>query len=169
MFEEVVTMINIVTEINSDHRKQISPTKQHLDYLWSKVICFVLSHWDLPSHGAVPCALGIFGKLLNELVGVHQFGLRLFGATMWKLLIIEPFFQWKLNKIKNENFIGICKCSWCCWKAHSDSDLIKFISKLRCEKYWFLVPFVHENLNKLQKLSLEGKISWAVNVFTNYN
>jgi hypothetical protein len=26
-------------------------------------------------------------------IGVHQIGLRLFGATMWKLLIIEPFPQ----------------------------------------------------------------------------
>jgi hypothetical protein len=30
-----------------------------------------------------------------------------FGAMMWKLLIIEPFFfNEKLNKIKTENFIG---------------------------------------------------------------
>jgi hypothetical protein len=28
-------------------------------------------------------------------VGVHQLGLRLFGATVWKLLIIEPFSQFK--------------------------------------------------------------------------
>jgi hypothetical protein len=35
-------------------------------------------------------------------VGVHRLGLRLFGATVWKLLIIEPFFQWKLNKIETE-------------------------------------------------------------------
>jgi len=34
---------------------------------------------------------------------VHWLGLRLFGATMWKLLVIEPFSQWKLNKIETEN------------------------------------------------------------------
>jgi hypothetical protein len=39
-------------------------------------------------------ALGIFGKLSMSR-GVHQFGLRLFGATLWKLLIIEPFFSMK--------------------------------------------------------------------------
>jgi hypothetical protein len=30
----------------------------------------------------------------------------------------------------------------------------------------FLVHFVVENSNKLQKLGLEGKISWSFNVFT---
>ncbi len=37
-------------------------------------------------------ALVIVGKLSMS-IGVHQIGLRLFGATMWKLLIIEPFPQ----------------------------------------------------------------------------
>jgi hypothetical protein len=35
-----------------------------------------------------------------------------FGATVWKLLIIEPFSQWKLNKIESENPIGIWGCSF---------------------------------------------------------
>jgi hypothetical protein len=30
-------------------------------------------------------------------VGVHQLGLRLLGGMVWKQLIIEPFFQWKIN------------------------------------------------------------------------
>jgi hypothetical protein len=38
---------------------------------------------------------------------VHRLGLRLFGATMWKLLIIEPFSEQKLNKIETKNYIGI--------------------------------------------------------------
>jgi hypothetical protein len=46
-----------------------------------------------------------------------------FKTTEWKLLIIEPFFQQKLNKIKTENRVGIW---WCCWKAVSESDLIEF-------------------------------------------
>jgi hypothetical protein len=33
--------------------------------------------------------------------------LKLFGATMWKLLIIEPFSERKLNKIETKNYIGI--------------------------------------------------------------
>ncbi len=32
-------------------------------YLLSKVVCFVLSSWDLPNHGTSCQALGIFGKL----------------------------------------------------------------------------------------------------------
>jgi hypothetical protein len=35
-----------------------------------------------------------------------------FGATVWKLLIIEPFSQWKLNQIESENSIGIWGCSF---------------------------------------------------------
>ncbi len=37
-------------------------------------------------------------------VGVHWLVLRLFGAMVWKILIIESFFQWKLNKIENWNW-----------------------------------------------------------------
>jgi hypothetical protein len=50
----------------------------------------------------------------------------------------------------------------------SKLDLIKFISKkleLRCGWYWFLSGFVARNSNKLQKLGLEGKMSWVLNVF----
>jgi hypothetical protein len=58
-----------------------------------------------------------------------------FGATVWKLLIIEP----KLNKIESENSIGIWGGhSWCCWKALGESDLVEFISQfseLRCGRY----------------------------------
>jgi hypothetical protein len=71
---------------------------------------------------------------------VHQLGLRLLGATMWKLLIIESFYQRKLNKIKAEIYIGIWGHSWCCWKMLEESDLIEFISqfsKLTCESSFF--------------------------------
>jgi hypothetical protein len=49
----------------------------------------------------------------SQWVRVHWLGLGLFGAMVWKLLIIEPFFQWKLNEIKTENNIGTWECSWC--------------------------------------------------------
>jgi len=42
---------------------------------------------------------------------------------------IEPFFQWKLNKIEIENNIEIWGHSWCCWKAPGKLDLIEFISQ----------------------------------------
>jgi hypothetical protein len=44
------------------------------------------------------------------------------GAMVWKLLIIEPFFQSKFNKIKIESNLGIWKCSWCFWKALGKLD-----------------------------------------------
>ncbi len=52
-----------------------------------------------------------------EWVGLHPLGLRLFGAMVWKLLIIESFFQWRLNKFQTQNCIGILRCSWYCWKV----------------------------------------------------
>ncbi len=122
------------------------------------LMCFMLTSWYLAKALDVSCcALGIFGKLsmfhvvlLVSLesspwwVEVHRVGLRLFGVTMWKLLIIEPFSQWKLNKIIN--CIGIWECSWYCWKALGESDLIKFISQfseLRCRRYWFWGGFCY--------------------------
>jgi hypothetical protein len=122
-------------------------------YLWSKVVCFVLFlSWDLPSHGA-PCDTHyIFETLFNVEISqattlhvvlivsskhfwwqlkVHQLGLRLFGISVWKLLIIEPFSQWKLNKIKIENcvleFEGVVE------KALTliNSNLINFISQFQ--------------------------------------
>jgi hypothetical protein len=48
----------------------------------------------------------------------------------WKLLITELFSQCELNEIETENCTGIWKrCSWCCWKALKESDLIEFISQ----------------------------------------
>jgi hypothetical protein len=38
-------------------------------------------------------------------------------SSVWKLLIIEPFSQWNLNKTQTENCIRIWEYSWCCWKA----------------------------------------------------
>jgi hypothetical protein len=37
---------------------------------------------------------------------MHRLGLGLFGPMVWKLLIIDPFSQRKLNKIEIKNFIG---------------------------------------------------------------
>jgi hypothetical protein len=102
-------------------------------------------------------------------IGVHQLGLRLFGTMVHKLLIIESFFHWKLNEIKTKHCIQIWLHSWCSWKTLGEPNLIEFISQfseLRCGKYWFLMHFDVENSNKLQKLCLEGKISWTFNVFT---
>jgi hypothetical protein len=78
-------------------------------YLWSKVIFFVLF-----CHAKISQIMALHVTLLISLqsfqwVGVHQVCLTLFGTTVWKLYIIEPFSQWKLNQIKTENYIGIWK------------------------------------------------------------
>jgi MFS superfamily sulfate permease-like transporter len=51
--------------------------------LWCLVLFYFVS-WDLPNHPASCHALGIFGKLL-----MNRGSSRLFGVTLWKLLIIE--------------------------------------------------------------------------------
>jgi len=66
-------------------------TTSRLSMKQGSLFCFVTLRSPKPRH-LMLCALGIFGKLSMSR-GVHQFGLRLFGATMRKLLIIEPFFQ----------------------------------------------------------------------------
>jgi hypothetical protein len=122
-------------------------------YLWSEVLCFIVCHIEISLNMTLHAMILVFSKKFKW-IGVHWFGLRLFGIMVWKLLIIEPFFQWKLNKIKTENCIGILGRSWCYWKAISNSDLRKFIfqiSKLRCGRYWFLNGFFCCKFKKLQK------------------
>jgi len=113
-------------------------------YLWSKVVlflfCHVTSRWDLPNYSAsCTCLVSLES---SQWEGCIDLVWDCFGAILWKLLIIEPFSQYKVNKIENEKCIeGI---SWCCWKALGKSDLIGFISQfseLRCERYWFLNEF----------------------------
>jgi hypothetical protein len=67
--------------------------------------CFLFLHWDLPNHDASCHNLGIFGNL--SMSRVHQLGLRLFEATVWKLLIIKARSQWNLNKIKTEHYMDL--------------------------------------------------------------
>jgi hypothetical protein len=71
--------------------------------------------------------------------GAKIFDLRLFRATVWKLVIIESFSKVKNKKksklktvLKFENILG------CCGKALDESDLIRFtsqFSELRCGRY----------------------------------
>ncbi len=131
-------------------------------YPWSKVVyfvlfchveiswCFKLSSWYL-------------WKVLNEL-----------GCTnlVWNCLELpcgEAIDYWtifSINKLETENYIGIWKHSWCCWKGLSESDLIKLFSqfsKLRYRRYWFWSGFCCWKLKQTAKI---GKNQWALNVFT---
>jgi hypothetical protein len=66
-------------------------------------------------------------------------------------MIIEPFSQWKLNKIKTENCMGSCGCSWVLLeKPLVSQNLIEFtlqFSELRflVEDIYFWVDFVAGN------------------------
>jgi hypothetical protein len=138
-------------------------------YLWSEVVCFVFSPSDLPHHSASYRTLSISLES-SWWVGVHWLGLRLFGAMVWKVLIIEPFTQWKWIKIETENCIGIWGCSWCWQKPLSKSDLTEFISQfseLSCERYWFLSGFCCWKFKQIAKISFELKNqSRALDMFT---
>jgi hypothetical protein len=150
--------------ITSQYKRYIS---RNLKLKWADLsmkqgssFCFVC-HYEISNHCTSCCALGIFGKVLMS--RVHWLGLRLFGTPVRKLLIIEPFSQWKLNKIKIENCIGIWGCYWHCWKALSramrsfkpQSDLIKVISqfsKLRCGRCWFFSGFCCWKFKQIAKI-----------------
>jgi hypothetical protein len=141
-------------------------------YLWSKVVCFDLSSWGLPNHGISCQALGISGKLSMSRRGFKPFsnlGLRLFGATCGKLLIIEPFSQWKLNKIETENCIGIWEVFLLAlespWQVRFNRVYFTIFRAKVCKKRlkfeWILLLEIQTNC---RKLGLEGNIIWALNV-----
>jgi hypothetical protein len=76
-------------------------------------------------------------------------------------LIVEPFSQWKLNKLETKNCIEIWRHSWC-WKTLGESNLIEFISQfseLMCERYLFFSGFCCWKFKQIAKLGLERKIS----------
>jgi hypothetical protein len=121
----------------------------------------------VPNHGASCHTLGIFGMLLKS--GVHWLGLRLFGATKWKLLIIEPFSQWKPDKIEIEKCIRIWRHSWCFWKDLGESNSIEFISQfseLRCGRYCFLSGFFYWKFKQITNFGFGRKNQLSPNVFT---
>ncbi len=128
-------------------------------YLWSKVVCFVrFVRLRSSKPRLLHAALLVSLESSWWVGGVH----RLYWVG-WKilLLIIEPFFHWKLNEMETENCIEILEgycCSCFCWKALGEWDLMEFssqFSELRCGRYWFLSGFCSK-----------PKFSCALNVFT---
>ncbi len=96
---------------------------------------------------------GALEKALNE-YRVHPLGLRMFGAMVWKLLIIEPFSQRKSNTIENWKFYW----NFCCVKCKALGESVRFnrvFFTIFRAKVWkilkFLVDFGFDgNSNKLQ-------------------
>jgi hypothetical protein len=115
---------------------------------------FFVFHTEISQTMVLHAALLVFLKS-SGWAGVYRLGLRLFGAMVWKLLIIEPFSQWKLNKIATENCIGIWGHSKSYyWKALTESDLIEFISQvsqLRCGKHWLSSAFCCWDFKQIAK------------------
>jgi hypothetical protein len=142
-------------------------------YLWSTIVGFVLHSEEISQttmffHAMLLVSSESSPWYSKGCIDVVWDCLDLWCGSYW---LLNHFFPWKLNKIETEkNFIGTWGSCWCCWKALDKSDLIEFISQfseLRCERYWFFSEFCCiGNQNKLQKLGLEGKFSWALHVFT---
>jgi hypothetical protein len=101
-----------ITEMKAKEEKK--KRKQPDIYLWSKVSLFCFCHSEISQTTTAHHVALLVSWESSRWLGVHRLGLRLFGATVWKLLIIESFSQWKLNKIKIENYIGIWGHSCCC-------------------------------------------------------
>jgi hypothetical protein len=69
------------------------PSLTNLSIKQGSLFCFVLfclPRWDLPNCGAY---MLLASSESSRWVRVNWLGLRLFGATVWKLLIINPFYK----------------------------------------------------------------------------
>jgi hypothetical protein len=104
--------------------------------LWSKVVCFVMFRSPKPKHAMLLVSLES-----SRWIWVHWLRLRLFGAMLWKLLIIEPFSPWKINKIETENYIGIWGHSWCYWKALGQVRFNRVYYTIFRAKVWKMLIF----------------------------
>ncbi len=99
----LVCQVENMKKLSSALASLFNITSNYKSYLWSKVVCFVLfvSHTKFFETMVLHVVLLVSSKS-SWWVGVHQLGLRLFGVTVRKLLIIEPYSQWKSNKIKTK-------------------------------------------------------------------
>ncbi len=136
--DDIEFWMNFVVE-NSKNLQQIGFRKEkelslftfgpnntcYLIYPWRKnsLFCFVIMIF--PNHGVLGYVMELIIKKFSMNRGATTW-FRMFGVTMWNLLII-PFFHWFFWKTKIENYIGIWGRFWYCWKALTKFDLIKLI------------------------------------------
>jgi hypothetical protein len=99
----------------------------YLIYPWRKIICFFLSLWYLPKPRCLRYVMELIIENFSMSRGATTW-FKMFGAIVWNLLIIEPFFHRIFWKTKIENYIEIWGHSWYCWKALTKFDLINLIS-----------------------------------------
>jgi hypothetical protein len=102
-------------------------------------------------------------------IWVYQLGLRLFWVTTCKLLIIQPFCQWKWHKIEIKTileFWGILGVIQSCQQVRFN----KVYSTIFKAKVWKILMFEWILLLEFQKnyknWVWKEKISWALNMFT---
>jgi hypothetical protein len=130
--------------------------------------CYVLLSWDLSNHAFWAVLFGIFRKLLMS--RVHWLDLRLLGGMVQRLLINEPFSQWKLIRIETENCIWIKGRSWYCWQALRESiEFISQLSELKCERYGFFSRFCSWKFKQITKIGFARKnqLSQCVHTWAN--
>ncbi len=136
--EDIEIWMNFVVE-NSNKLQQIGFRREKFEcvHTWDQqhmllylsmkegsLFCFVIM--ISPNPWCFRLCYGTYHqKVLNNRGATTWF--RMFRATMWNLLIIEPFFHWIFWKMKIEIYIGIWGRSWYCWKVLTKFDLIKSI------------------------------------------
>jgi len=152
-------------------KKDMVQTILHLSMKQGSLFCFVC-HAKISQTMVLHLHSWCLQKALDESRGALIWFETLWSYYMWKLLIIEAIFQWKLNKIETDNCNGIWGCSCCCWKALSELDLIEFISQfseLRCGRYWLLSGFCCWKFKQIAKIGFGRKNQLTLNVFTLLN
>jgi hypothetical protein len=127
--------------------------KQGSLFLFHFVVLRCLRSWGFTLHSL------LVSLKSPRWVGVHRLGLRLFGAMVWKLLIVESFSQWILNKIETQNYleiwVALLESPW--WIGFNRVYFTIFKAKGGVEDIHFLMDFVAENSNKLQKIGFGTK------------
>ncbi len=123
----------------------------HSVYLWSKGVCFVLSHWNLPNHNASRCVLGIFKKLLMSRC----------TNLVWNWLELWCGSYWWLNHFFNQNEIkSKLKKILEFGCVLGVLDLIEFISQfldLRRGWYWSLKKNCCSKFKQIANIRFEKK------------
>ncbi len=128
------------------------------------MFCFVC-HAEISQTRVLHLALCVSSESFQWVVGVHWFGLRMFGIMMYKLLIIEPFSHRNEKKSKLRIVWEFGCVLRVIRKLSLSLDLFKFISQfseLRCGKYWFFGGFCCWKFKQIIKNWVwKGKISWS--------
>jgi hypothetical protein len=104
-----------------------------LVYLWKKVVCFVLSCWDLPKPQCFkPCSWYLW-KALGEYRCIEKLLMNIGASTSFETnwsYNVEAIDYWtifsmKIKYIRKNIYIRIWGHSLCCWKAVGELDLIE--------------------------------------------